>query len=217
MSFISGEQLVQQLRWRYAVKKFDKTQKVSDKDFVALEESLILTPSSYGLQPWKFIVVTNAALRDKLKPHSWNQSQITDASHLVVFAARTDMVEKDIQDFLQSIITVRGGSLEALSTYGNMMISDLVKGPRHQKIKEWAACQTYIALGNLMTSAALMGIDTCPLEGIDPEKYDEILALQETPYHTLCACAVGYRHVEDKYAAQKKVRFAKSKIIDERK
>jgi nitroreductase len=213
MSTLSGESLVQQLSWRYATKKFDPARKVSDTDWGFLEQALILTASSYGLQPWKFIVVTDPALKTKLRAASWNQSQVEDCSHLVVFAAQQDVTEAGVDRFIARIAEVRGVSAESLAGYKGFMMGDLVHGPRHTIIKEWAARQAYIAMGNLLTSAAILGIDACPFEGIDPAKYDEILGLAGSGYATVAACPVGYRAADDKYASVPKVRFNAKDVI----
>ena len=216
MSTIPGESLLQQLNWRYATKKFDATKKISAADWAVLEEALILTASSYGLQPWKFIIVTDPALKAKLRYASWNQSQVEDCSHLVVFAAKQDITETDLDRFIARTAEVRGSTVESLAGYKGFMMGDLVKGARHAVIHEWAARQTYIAMGNLLTSAALLGIDACPFEGIEPAKYDEILGLKGTGYATVSACPVGYRADDDKYASAPKVRFAAKELIDRR-
>lgn len=214
MSTIPGESLLDQLNWRYATKKFDSSKKVSAADWAVLEQALVLTASSYGLQPWKFIVVTDPALKAKLRPASWNQSQVEDCSHLVVFAAKKDITEADVDRFVARIAEVRGVSQESLAGYKGYMVGDLVKGPRHAVIHEWAARQCYIAMGNLLTSAALLGIDTCPFEGLEPAKYDEILGLKDSGYATVAACPVGYRSGDDKYASTPKVRFEAKDVID---
>jgi len=216
MSSIPGDSLLQQLNWRYATKKFDATKKLSAADWAVLEQALILTASSYGLQPWKFIVVTDPTLKAKLRPASWNQSQVEDCSHLVVFTAKQDITEADLDRFIARTAEVRNTSVESLAGYKGFMMGDLVNGARHAVIHEWAARQTYIAMGNLLTSAALLGIDACPFEGIEPAKYDEILGLKGTGYATVSACPVGYRAEDDKYASAPKVRFEASDIIDHR-
>jgi len=216
MSTITGDSLLQQLNWRYATKKFDSTKPISASDWAVLEEALILSASSYGLQPWKFIVVTDPVLKAKLRPASWNQSQVEDCSHLVVFTAQQDVTEADVDRFIARIAEVRGATVESLAGYKGYMVGDLVNGARHAIIKEWAARQTYIAMGNLLTSAALLGIDACPFEGIEPAKYDEILGLNGSGYATVAACPLGYRSAEDKYASAPKVRFTAKDVIDHR-
>jgi nitroreductase len=202
----------QALHWRYATKKFD-TRKIPDATWEMLRQSLSLTPSSYGLQPWKFVVVENPALRAKLQPHSWNQTQIVDASHLVVFTHRTEITEADVNRFAQLICSVRGAPAEKIEPYRQMMLGGVVKGKDAAGQKEWAARQLYIALGQLMAVAAVLEIDTCALEGIDPAKYDEILGFKGTGYETVVACAVGYRAADDAYAQAQKVRFPTDQVV----
>lgn len=214
MNKLSNADLISTLEWRYATKKFDKEKKIDEKTWKTLEEALMLTPSSYGLQPWKFIIVQNADLRKELQKASWNQSQVTDCSHHVVFVIKEKMDEAHISKFIEQTAKVRNQDISTLEGYKKMMIGDLVNGPRSEMISEWAARQAYIALGNFMTAAAVLGVDTCPFEGIEPLKYDEILKLTGTGWKTVCACPAGYRSNDDKYAEAKKVRFdAKDLII----
>jgi nitroreductase len=209
---LTPAQLLASLEWRYATKAFD-TRKLPDATWAALEESLRLAPSSYGLQPWKFIVVNDPALRAKLRPVSWNQSQVTDASHLVVFARRTEVTEADVNEFFKQMVSERGADATKLEPYRQMMLGGVVNGKDAAGQKEWAARQLYIALGQLMGAAAAMAIDTCALEGIDPAAYTDILGLQGTGYEVVVACAVGYRSAEDKYAGMKKIRFPSARVI----
>jgi len=209
---LTPAQFLASLEWRYATKAFD-TRKLPDATWAALEESLRLTPSSYGLQPWKFIVVNDPALRTKLRPVSWNQSQVTDASHLVVFARRTEVTETDVNEFFNQMVSERQADATKLEPYRQMMLGGVVKGKDAAAQKDWAARQLYIALGQLMGAAAAMAIDTCPLEGIDPDAYTEILGLKGTGYEVVVACAVGYRSAEDKYAGMKKIRFPAARVI----
>lgn len=211
---ISTTTLLEQLNWRYATKKFDPTQTIPEATWQALSESLVLTPSSYGLQPWKFWVITNPAIRAELKPASWNQDQITDSSHLVVFSIKKNLNSEHIDHFIERTAEVRGVTAESLEGYRNVMVNDVVYGARSLTVNEWATRQTYIALGNFMTSAALLGVDTCPMEGLDPAKYDKILGLPSKGYATVVACAAGYRASEDKYADLAKVRFISSEVIE---
>lgn len=216
MTRVPAPELIQQLNWRYATKVFDPARKIPAELWEQLEQALVLTPSSFGLQPYRFIVVTDPALKARLRPASWNQSQIEDCSHLVVFLAQNDMTEASIDEYLARIAQVRGVTAESLAGYRSFMVGDLVQGPRHAIIQEWAARQTYIALGNFMTSAAVLGVDTCPLEGLVPAQYDEILGLAGSGYRTVCACPAGYRSEADKYATLPKVRYAKDRLITHR-
>jgi nitroreductase len=213
MNIKSNQDLIKQLEWRYATKKFDSQKKISQEDWATIEKSLVLTPSSYGLQPWKFILVQSGEIRKKLTPLSWNQTQVEDCSHYVVFAHKANLNPQYIEEFIALNAKTRGIPEEKLDGYKKMMLGDLVHGPRSQRISEWSARQCYIALGNLMTTVALMGIDACPMEGIDPAKYDEVLGLKDTGYQTCVACAVGYRSSEDYYAKLAKVRFPASQVL----
>ncbi|MBM3845684.1 MAG: NAD(P)H-dependent oxidoreductase [Verrucomicrobia bacterium] len=216
MTPIAPSQLIAALQWRYAVKRFDASQKIPTDIWAALEETLVLTPSSYGLQPWKFIVVQDAALRESLVPHSWGQRQVADASHLVVLAVQKKLSIEHVDRFLQSTATTRGIAVDSLAAYRKMMVGDVIEGERSKVAFEWATRQAYIALGNFMTSAALLGIDTCPMEGFVPAKYDEILGLEPRGLSVAVLCPTGYRAANDKYAALAKVRFPKQEIIEHR-
>jgi nitroreductase len=212
-ALLSPDALVDFLQWRYATKKYDSAKKLDAATWKALEESLVLSPSSYGLQPWKFFVVQDPALRAKLREKAWGQSQVTDASHLVVFAHRTDLTEADIDRYLARIAEVRGGTVESMDGYRQMMVGNLVEGPKRATIGDWAARQAYIALGQLMTSAAALGVDTTPMEGFDPAAFDQILGLEGSGYASAVVCAVGHRAGADAYAALPKVRFATEDLV----
>jgi nitroreductase len=213
MQNLSSEKLIESLEWRYATKKFDASKKIDKKTWASLESALVLTASSYGLQPWKFIIVENQELKEKLKAVSWNQSQVADCSHHVVFAIKEKLDEEHIDAFLMQTAKVRGVDVSSMDGYKKMMLGDLVNGPRSQVISEWAARQVYIALGNFMTAAAVLGIDTCPMEGIDPGKYTELLGLSGTGWKVVVACPAGYRASDDKYSSMKKVRFDTKDVI----
>ena len=213
MTTLTPDALLAQLRWRYAVKKFDPARKIPAATWSALEEALVLSPSSYGLQPWRFIVVNDPAVRALLRPASWNQPQTTDASHYVVFAARVALSEADVDRYVARIAEVRGVTAESLAPFRGMMVGGVVEGMPPERRDHWAAHQVYIALGNLMTAAAAIGVDTCPMEGISPAKYDEILGLAADGFHTVVACAAGYRAADDRLAAELKVRFAADDVI----
>ena len=210
---VSLDTLLAHLNWRYATKAFDPAKTIAAEDWAALEQALILTPSSYGLQPYKFIVITAAAVKEKLVPASWNQRQPADCSHYVVFAVRTVNTVADVDEYMARIAEVRGGTADALGGFKKVLVADVVDGERGKIVTEWAARQAYIALGNFMTVAALAGIDTCPMEGFVPAQYDDILGLREKGLTAAVACAAGYRSASDKYAALPKVRFAASKLV----
>lgn len=214
MSLTTPTDLLERLNWRYATKKFDSTKTIAADVWAALEDSLVLTPSSYGLQPWKFLVVTSPDLKAKLQPLSWNQAQVSECSHYVVFTIKKNLTAEHVDHFVARTAEVRQAEPESLAGYRKVMVSDVIYGARSLSVNEWATRQTYIALGNFMTCAALLGVDACPMEGIEPAKYDAVLGLPEKGYATVVACAAGYRSEDDKYATLAKVRFAKSEVIE---
>jgi nitroreductase len=211
MSTAAPETVLAQLQWRYAVKKFDPTRIIPPNVWNVLEQALVLTPSSYGLQPWKFYVVTDPAVKAKLPPLSWGQKQPQDCSHMVVLAIRHNLSVADIERYVARVGEVRGQSLESLGKFRQMMVGSLINPPFD--INEWAARQVYIALGQFMTAAAMMGVDTCPMEGIDPVRYDEVLGIAEQGYRTVVACPAGYRAADDKQAKVPKVRFRTEDVV----
>jgi nitroreductase len=213
MSNMTNENLLTALNWRYATKVFDAAKKIPADTWRTLEQSLVLTPTSYGLQPYQFLVVQDAGKRAELLPHSWGQKQVVDCSHFVVFTARTEMTEADVDKLLKRISSVRGVPTNSMTPYWNMMIGDVVNGPRGKKAHEWATRQAYIALGNLMTCAAVLGVDACPMEGLVPAEYDKVLNLSGSGYATVVACALGYRAVGDKYASLAKVRYETKDLV----
>lgn len=212
MSQLSPADLLNQLKWRYATKQFDASRKIPEDVWEALASSLVLTPSSFGLQPWHFIVVESREMKEQLLPFSWGQKQVTDRSHFVVLAAKTSMSETEIDSFLQRTVEIRGGEIDQLNPYRDMMVGFTGKMDDTARL-QWAKLQTYIALGQLMTSAAVLGIDACPMEGIDPAKYDGILDLPGKGLTTSVACALGYRSDSDKYATAPKVRFNQKELL----
>ena len=209
---VSPQDLLSALRWRYAVKKFDPSRQVPDAQWKALEEALVLSPSSLGLQPWKFFVVESPALRAQLRTVSWNQSQITDASRLVVFAAKKNLGPADAERFIALIAQVRKVPPESLASYKAMMLGSMEKRSP-EGLRTWIEKQAYISLGVFLTAAAVLGVDACPMEGLDPAEYDRILGLTEKGYGTLFAAAAGYRAADDAYANAAKVRFPHSEIV----
>lgn len=205
---------MEQLNWRYATKTFDSERKIDPADWHALEEALRLSPSSLGLQLWKFIVVEDPALREKLRPAAYGQSQITDAAKLVVFTVKKHITDADIDAHLQRIAEVRGISLDELAPLRGMARSSVLQAMDEPAREAWARRQIYIALGILLTSAAMLGIDACPMEGFSPPEFDAILGLEERGFTTAVIATVGYRSADDKYADMKKVRYPADEVIE---
>lgn len=209
---MKNTELIDSLKWRYATKIFDSNKKISPDDWSALEESLVLTPSSFGLQPWKFIIVENPDLKEALLPHSWHQSQVVNCDKVVVFAAKKALAENDVDLFTTSIASTRGVTTSDLKEYRDLM-AGFVSRMSNDELTVWAKNQVYIALGQFMTSAAVLGIDACPMEGIVPTEYDKLLGLEDSGYTTTLACPVGYRSTDDKYAELAKVRYPIQDIV----
>jgi nitroreductase len=210
---ISSEQLLGRLNWRYATKQFDSDHRISERDWAALEEALRLSPSSGGLQPWKFIVVTDPAMRAKLLPASYGQPQITNASQLVVFASKKSFGEADVDTVINHTAATRGIPVESLAPFRNMLVGGIVQAMDVPARDAWARNQAYIALGTLLTSAALLGIDACPMEGFDRAQYDEILGLKDQGYGSAVIATLGYRGSADQYAKAAKVRLPREQIF----
>ncbi len=213
MQFAETSQVLAAQQFRYAVKQFRSDKKIPQETWAAIQESLVLTPSSYGLQPWKFIVVTDTAIKKSLRPHTWNQSQTEDCSHYIVFCALEKMDQQWIDKLMERTATVRSVPKASLAGYAKVIASDLC-GARKEMAFEVNARQCYIALGNLMTTAAMLGVDSCPMEGFFPQQYDKILQLAGTGWKSVVCCALGYRNESDKYATAKKVRFPANEVID---
>ena len=165
MALMSAEDLLRQLQWRYAVKKFDPSRKIPEAQWKTLEEALILSPSSYGLQPWMFVVVADPKTREALVTASWNQKQPVEASHFVAFAIRKNLGVADVDRLIGRIAEVRGVSPASLDSYRAMMLGALEQAAQGKfSVDDWCARQLYIALGTFMAAALVMGIDTCPME-----------------------------------------------------
>lgn len=208
-----NEEILAALNWRYATKQFDATKKISSGDWNVLKEALINSPSSFGLQPWRFINVENPEIRAKLRENSWGQSQVTDASHYVVFTTLDRVSAEHVKSFIKRIEDVRSLPAGALNDYENMMLTNVTNGGHVTDHLNWTRRQAYIAMGFLLETAALLKIDATPMEGLDALAYDEILGLNGTGWKTVASVAIGYRHPDDQYQQYKKVRFAESEVI----
>lgn len=207
----TASDLLRALHWRYAVKRFDPERRIPGEIWSAIEESLVLTPSSFGLQPWRFVVVTNPEVKAQLPAISWGQQQPKDCSHLVVIATLRSMDTTYVDRFLESVSSTRNVPIDSLANYRKVILGFL--NNIAERIGDWATQQGYIALGQLMSTAAFLGIDACPMEGIEPAKYDRLLGLENSQYATRIACALGYRHEQDGYANSAKVRFDATGVI----
>jgi len=214
MATLSPSDLLQQLKWRYAVKEFDSAKKIPEDLIDALEESLVLTPSSFGLQPWKFFIVENQLLKDRMPEISWNQPQPKDCSHMVLLAIKRDFTEADVNRFIECLAEARQVTVDSLEGYRNFAGGFVAQGVSEGWIEHWSTHQVYIAIGQLMASAALLGVDACPMEGIQADAYDELLGVDSNVYHVVLGCALGYRSGNDKYASMPKARYSKASLVE---
>ncbi len=198
--------------WRYATKKFNATKKISEQDLNLLKEAIRLSTSSYGLQPYKVLIVENPEIRAQLQPASWGQSQITEASHLFVFANIIDVQENHIDEYISNIANTRALNIEDLKGYADFMKSKIISLDINTK-SIWTSKQTYLALANLMNAAAELKIDVTPMEGFEAEKYNEILGLNEQGLNASLVATVGYRHEEDQTQFFAKVRKSDTELF----
>ncbi|MBX3422871.1 MAG: NAD(P)H-dependent oxidoreductase [Pirellulaceae bacterium] len=204
------QKLLLQLNWRYAVKKFDPQRQIDLATWQVLEQALVLSPSSYGLQPWRFVVITSPEIKAQLPAISWNQRQPADCSHMVVLTAKEQLDEAYIDQHVQQTADARGVLPAALAGYRRMLLSAIAQSESHL---DWNSRQVYLALGQLLTAAAILGVDACPLEGIQLDAYDKLLGLEALGYRSVVGCALGYRDPSDVDATKHKVRFATQQII----
>ncbi|AVR44007.1 NAD(P)H-dependent oxidoreductase [Christiangramia fulva] len=196
---------IENLYWRYATKKFNTAKEVQEKDFEKILESLQLSASSYGLQPYEIFVIKDQETREKLRTAAWNQSQITDSSYLIVFANYSKIEESHIDNYLDNIAKTRKKSREDLAGMEKMLKNTiLAMSAEEQQI--WASKQTYIALGNLLSATANFRIDACPMEGFDNKLFDEILGLDKMNLTSSVIATIGYRSEDDLLQYQEKVR-----------
>lgn len=202
--------IIEKLNWRYATKKFDSTKQLTDDDMSKVKEIIQLSPASYGLQPYKVLIVTDNDKRNLLKEVSYGQPQITDSSAVLVFVKNKVVNETDVDNFVQNIVDTRGVTKEMLSEYEGMM-KYAVNSMDEQTKGLWVEKQIYLALGNLLTSLSVIGIDACPMEGFDRAKYNEILGLTDT--ESVVVCSIGYRDDSDDFQNYKKVRKSQTELF----
>ena len=209
---VPPDAVLAQLKWRYATKKFDPSRTIPAELWAKLEQAVVLSPSSYGLQPWAFVVVTDPATRKRLQAVAWNQPQIVDASHRGVFCARKPPTAADVERHVVRTAAVRGTTPDALDGYRQMMLGSLAR-MTPEAAHDWAARQCYIALGVFLSAAAMMGVDACPMEGFQPPEFDKVLGLGEKGLGSVVLAAAGYRAADDKAAALAKSRFEVGDVI----
>jgi nitroreductase len=205
--------LIEELNWRYATKKFDPTKKITPEGLETIMESLRLVPSSYGLQPLKYLFVEDSDLRKELREKSFNQSQVTDASHLLIICSFTEITENYIDNHIQNMAEIRRIPQENISGFGTYMKKEILSMEK-DKMTEWNAKQAYIALGHLLHTCASLRIDATPMEGFQKEAYDEILKLKKQGLQPVLVCPIGYRSEEDTNQFLKKVRRTQDSLFE---
>ena len=197
--------LLEDLKWRYATKKFDHNIEVSTEKIDIIKQSIQLAATSYGLQLFKVIDVKNKSIREKLLPASWNQKQVIEASHLFVFCNYMDVEDINIDAYMKLKAEIQSLKIEDLKGYAGF-IKDTLSAISQEKKQVWMAKQTYIALANAMTACAALKIDSTPMEGFSPKSYSDILNLESKGLQASLVLAIGYRSEEDKTQYSKKVR-----------
>lgn len=204
--------IIENLKWRYATKKFDSSKTISTEDFETLKKAMQLTASSYGLQPYKILNIVDKETRTKLRAASWNQSQIEDASHMIVLANMTDFGDELVDNYFENVIDTRNVTKEDVADYANTVKSTIGQLSQEQKAN-WTAKQAYIVVGNLLSAAAQLRIDACPMEGFQSEEYNKILDLNSKNLNAAVVVTLGYRSEEDGTQHYKKVRKSENQLF----
>ena len=205
-------QLLENLKWRYATKTFNPNVKVSSQNIELLKEVIRLSPSSYGLQPYKVFIIENLELREKLKEASWNQPQITSSSHIFVFCNYTELPKFEVENFISLTAKTQHIELNSLNNYQQLILDDLSNRTNH-KIINWSKNQSYIAMSNLLNACAELKIDACPMEGFDNQTYNSLLELNKLKLNASVIVPIGYRSEDDHTQGRKKVRKLSEQIF----
>lgn len=206
--------IIEALNWRYATKKFDSKKKINQKEFEDILEVLRLSPSSYGLQPWKFIIVNNLEMRNKIRVAAYDQPQITEASQIIIFANKKNIDGHLVDDYMKFVSKEKDIDIDNLKGFKNM-INGSFSGKTNEELRAWATFQLYLSVGSLLASCAVLHVDACPMEGFDKSKVDEILGLDDLDLESKVIVALGYRADDDKGAMSKKIRFSKEDVFIE--
>lgn len=205
--------VIEDLNWRYAVKKYDPSKKLTEEQVIVIKESLRLVPTSYGLQPLKYLIIEDEELRSKLQVASYGQTQVVDASHLIVLCSYLDVYDEHVDTYMKNIVQIRDVTLESTAKFGDY-VKEVVSKLSQKEKEDWNSKQAYIALGQLMHTCASLRIDATPMEGFDSERYGEILGLKEKNLKATLVCAIGYRSDEDAAQHRKKVRRMHEELFE---
>ena len=205
---------IENLEWRYAVKKFDDQKFLEETQISTLKKAFNLTATSYGLQPIKLVIIKNKDIQQQLVKHSWNQQQIVQASHLLVICVDIKLDESDVERYFERVKEIRNTSDKIINSFKDYL-KNAIASKTIEDLLSWGKNQAYLALGNLLTVCANEKIDSCPMEGFISEKYDEILKLKEKNITSVLVLPVGFRAKDDVMIHQKKVRKDISEIVFE--
>lgn len=206
--------VIESLNWRYATKKFDSTKKLPQNKLDILKQAFNLTPTSYGVQTMKMVIVSDDVIKSKMVPLCFGQGQVKGASHVLVICIQDEVGEKDVDNYFDDVVKIRNTPETILSKY-RTELKDFVNAQSEQELENWCVNQVYIALGNLMNVCAIEEIDSCPMEGFLPEKIDELLDLKNVNLKSVLLLPVGYRAKDDMFSEMKKVRKVMSETIIE--
>ncbi|TDK47957.1 NAD(P)H-dependent oxidoreductase [Algoriphagus formosus] len=206
--------LIETLNWRYATKKFDSKKKIDSKSLELLKEAIRLSVSSYGLQLYKVLIIEDPKTKELLRAASWNQSQITDASHLFVFCSYKQNFTEGVDSYISLLQEAAEESNHSgILAYGKS-IKENISSMEDLERKFWSEKQVYLAMNNLLIAAAELRLDACPMEGFEPEKYDRILGLGDQGLHAVLVAPVGYRAEDDSAQFRKKVRRSTKELFE---
>lgn len=197
--------IIDKLKWRYATKRFDPTKKLSKEKLDILKETFKLTATSFGLQPIKMVVVSNQAIKEQLMPLTFNQAQIRDASHVLVLCIEKEIDADFIVEHFKRVEETRNTPRKILEPFEENLVNSFAE-KQSKEIRQWMINQLYLTLGALLTVCAIEKIDSCPMEGFEPEKYNELLGLSELGLESVIVLPVGYRDESDFFISLKKVR-----------
>ncbi|MEP2935226.1 MAG: NAD(P)H-dependent oxidoreductase [Gilvibacter sp.] len=204
--------IISSLNWRYATKRFDSAKKLSPEQLSTLKEAFNLTATSYGLQPLKMLVIQDQTIKEQLVPLSMDQPQVRDASHVLVFCVQSELTKAHINDYFSNVQRLRDTPKEVLAPFKDHII-DTFSDKEATEVANWMTKQAYLAMGNLLTVCALEGIDSCPMEGFQPDAYDALLGLQELGLKSVLVMPVGFRAQDDMFASMKKVRRGVQEVV----
>jgi len=206
--------IIEKLKWRYATKNFDSSKIISEEKLMVLKQSFNLTATSYGLQPIKMLLIGSASVKEKLVSLTMNQPQVLNASHVIVLCIEKNVTDNYIKKYFSNVEHTRNTPREILNPFEKFLVDSFSEMPE-ERIQLWASKQAYLALGNLLTVCAVENIDACPIEGFEPEKYDELLDLKSKGLKSVLVLAVGYRDDKDEFSKMKKVRRGVDEVVIE--